>query len=86
MNFSDSEIKILLNIVKKDIQLEQSGGSSSNNLSDDELLVIGKMKLKYGDDYVNQLNIIKNKLFFVKFPIHSPLPKTINLAVLQLTR
>lgn len=73
MNFSESEIKILLNIIQKDNV--QNGGSYT--LSDDESMVIGKMKLKYGDDYVNQLNIIKNKYNeFVGGSVAAATPKT----------
>ncbi|ARF09393.1 hypothetical protein Indivirus_1_16 [Indivirus ILV1] len=65
MNFSKTELEILLGIV--DSHLNQYGGmrqiqyNDLKNLSDQELLVVGKMKIKYGNDYLNQLNIIQNK-------------------------
>lgn len=58
MNFSESELKQLLNIIQRNSI--QNGGFRQIN-SPEEHQIINKMKLKYGDDYLNQLNIIQNK-------------------------
>lgn len=54
MDFSESELKSLLNIIK-------SNKINRDQLTETEQRVIKKMKKKYGSDYLNQLNIIRNK-------------------------
>jgi len=63
MNFSEYELRTLLNIVRS--QINQNGGvcpiePSNLRVSLEEKQVINKMKMKYGSDYINQLNIIQN--------------------------
>ena len=65
IEFSNQELNTLLNIVTSHIN--QYGGQEQIDMaklflgSDEELQVVNKMRQKYGDDYINQINLIKDK-------------------------